>query len=454
MVHIKVTKGLNIPIEGAPSGPVQPLPKPELIGLSFEEFPELRFKLLVKQGDIVKIGSPLAEDKSTPGRLFTAPAAGTIKDIRRGPKRSLQCIVIEVGPQEEYLQFPPIDPSHATKESILERLLTSGCFSYIRSRPFNLLANPEKLPRSIFVKALSSAPFNPCVKTQIDGFESEFQAGLNALTKLTTGKVHLVHRMGSTCHAFTAAKGVEIHTAEGPHPVSNHSVHIQAIDPIRKADDVIWTLNAWDVVAIGSALIKGRCHVERVVGIGGPGIVEGRSGFFKARLGYPVQGLILGRLERIPLRLINGDPLMGKKVSAEDFLGPYDFAFSVIPENISREFLHFMRLGADKYTFSKAYISGHFGKNKKDYSFTTSLHGEHRPFIDSSLYDKVMPLDVPTMLLVKAVMAEDFELAETLGILEVDPEDFALPTFVCPSKMEMTEIMKTGIQQYAKEILS
>lgn len=146
-------------------------------------------------------------------------------------------------------------------------------------------------------------------------------------------------------------------------------------------------------------------------------------------------------------------PFDGKKVTPEDFLGFGDTVFTVIPENTEREFLHFMGLGYDKYSFSKAYLSGHLDNKKREYSFTTNQHGEHRPFIDSTLYDKVMPLNVPTMLLVKAVMAEDFEVAETLGLLEVDSEDFALPTFVCPSKMEMTEIIKTGLKQYAKEVL-
>lgn len=155
-----------------------------------------------------------------------------------------------------------------------------------------------------------------------------------------------------------------------------------------------------------------------------------------------------------PVRLVSGDPLMGKKVADVDFLGYYDTAFSAIPENTQREFLHFMGLGLGKYSFSKAYMSGHFDPKKKDFFFTTNQHGEHRPFIDSTLYDEVQPLNVPTMLLVKAVMAEDYDLADTLGLIDVDSEDFALPTFVCPSKMEMTDIIKNGLKQYSKEVLA
>jgi Na+-transporting NADH:ubiquinone oxidoreductase subunit A len=276
---------------------------------------------------------------------------------------------------------------------------------------------------------------------------------LSALAKIVDGPIHLVYRKGSSCKAFSEASGVQKHTAEGPHPVANHSLHIQEIDPIRSTEDIIWTMTAYDVAAIGYLLTRGECLVEKIISIAGPGVLPECKGYFKVRNGLPISSLISGRIPRASLRLISGDPLMGKRVTADDFLGFSDTVFTVIPENVEREFFHFMGLGHDKYSFSKAYLSGHLNTQKRKYLFTTSQHGEHRPFIDSTLYDQVMPLKVPTMLLVKAVMAEDFDLAETLGLLEVDSEDFALPTFVCPSKMEMTEIIKSGLKQYAKEVL-
>jgi len=461
MVHIKITKGLDIPIKGKPEGKIHVITPsgqsssivtPSQIALSLKGFEDLKFRLLVKADDVVKVGQPLVEDKSTPGRMFVSPAAGVIKEIRRGQKRTLQDIVIDVAKQESFQELPPINIEKASRDEITARLLESGCFAHVRTRPFNLLADPNKTPRSIFVKALESAPFVPPAEFQVEGHEKEFQAGLDALTKLTSGAVHLVHRSETPSHAFTEARNVQKHTAEGPHPISNQSLHIQRIDPIISPDDIVWTLSAWDVVAIGFALTKGRCFVDRIISIAGPGILEGRIGYFKARNGFPVEALIGGRLARGQVRLVSGDPLMGYKVSPDDFLGFYHTAFTAIPESVERDFLHFMGLGVNKYTFSKAYMAGHLDNTKRVYNFTTSQHGEHRPFIDSTLYDKVMPLDVPTMLLVKAVMAEDYDLAETLGLLEVDSEDFALPTFVCPSKMEMTEIMKAGIRQHAKEL--
>jgi len=462
MIKIKISKGLNIPISGKPEGTVKPLilaglssqRTPSQLALDLKPFAGIKFRLLVKPGDYVKIGQPLAEDKDSPGRMFVAPAAGTVSEIRRGSKRVLEDIVINVAQNEDFQEFAPLDPINATREELTQRLMERGGFTHIRSRPFNLLADPHKPPRSIFVKAIESAPFTPPSEMQVAGLEKEFAAGLKILTKLCDGPVHLVYRKGSTCKAFTEAIEVQKHTADGPHPVANTSLHIQKIDPIRSAEDIIWTLCALDVVAIGQLVLNGRILNERIISIAGPGVLPDRTGYFKIRNGSPIATLISGRISRGNLRLISGDPLMGTKVTANDFLCFNDTVFTVIPENTTREFLHFMGLGFHKYSFSKAYLSGHLNNKKREYAFTTNQHGEHRAFIDSSLYDKVMPLDVPTMLLVKAIMAEDFELAETLGILEVDSEDFALPTFVCPSKIEMTEIVKTGLKQYAKELLS
>jgi Na+-transporting NADH:ubiquinone oxidoreductase subunit A len=461
-MHIKISKGLDIPIKGKPEGTVKsmnpggqssPLTTAPQIALNLIGYEDLQLRLLVKPGEQVKIGQPLIEDKAAPGRFFVSPAAGTVREVRRGLKRVLKDIIIDLAQQENDHEHPPININSASREALIQRLMEGGCFATIRSRPFNLLADPQKQPRSIFVKALESAPFIPPSELQVEGYEKEFQEGLNALAKLTEGEVHLIYHVDSGCVAFKEAAHVQKHTAEGPHPISNASLHIQKIDPIQSVHDNIWTLNVWDVISIGYLLSKGRSFNQRVISIAGPGILSDRIGYFKSRIGFPVASLIAGRIGKEAVRFVSGDPLMGEKIEMEDFLGYSHFAFCAIPEYIEREFLHFMGLGINRYTFSKAYLSGHFENSNREYNFTTSLHGEHRPFIDSTLYDKVMPLNVPTMLLVKAVMAEDFELAEILGLLEVDSEDFALPTFVCPSKMEMTDIIKTGIRQYAKEVL-
>lgn len=462
MVHIKVTRGLDIPIKGKPDesqrqfavGEASEFKTPSLLSLNLRSFTDVKFRLLVQVGDVVAIGQPLIEDKATPGRMWVSPGAGTIKEIKRGLKRALLDIVIEVAAQEEYFPHEKIDADLASRDELISALKQSGLFTNIRSRPFGLLANPQKPPRAIFVKALESSPFAPSAELQIKGYEKEFQIGLNVLQKLTDGRVHIVYYKDSACTAFTNAKNVERHTAEGPHPVSNFSLHIQEIDPIRSADDIVWTIRAREVASIGNFFTAGHVLKERIISIAGPGIIPGRIGYARIRNGFPLAPLISNRLQKGWVRLISGDPLMGQKVEAQDFMGYDDDVFCAIPENTTREFLHFFRLGTDKYSFSGAYLSGHLDNREREYDFTTNQHGEHRAFIDGRLYDQVMPLNVPTMLLVKAVLAEDYDLAEQLGLLEVDSEDFALPTFVCPSKMEMTEIVKQGLRRYAKEVAS
>ena len=462
MGHIKITKGLDIPIIGKPEGgiktlipggEVSPLVTPSQIALDLNSFEGVKFKLLVKAGDRVKLGQPLVEDKDFPGRVFVSPAGGVILEVRRGLKRRLLDITIEVDPHEDIVQHPPLMFANMPREALIEALKAGGLFAHIRQRPFNFLADPNKMPRSIFVKALESAPFLPSAEMQVMGHEREFQAGLDVLAKLTTGNVHLVHHKNTRLRAFLEAKGVQKHTAEGPHPIANPSVHIHMIDPIRSPEDVVWTVDAHAVVCIGSFVLHGRYFVDRIVSIGGPGILEGATGYFKVREGYPISALISGRIKKGLVRLISGDILKGRKVEAEDFLGFNDYGFAAVPENTSREFLYFLGIGANKYTFSKTYLSGHFNHLHKDYEFTTNQHGEHRPFIDATLYDEVMPLNISTMHLVKAVLAEDYDLAAELGLLEVDSEDFALPTFVCPSKIEMVDIIKKGLQRYATDNL-
>lgn len=454
MAHIKISRGLDIPIKGKPTA-AEPLALPvaQMIGLDLTPFEDLKLRLLVKQGDVVKLGQPVIEDKAVPGRFFVSPAGGVIKEVRRGAKRVLTTLVIEVAKNEESITFPPLSPLTATREQLIERFKEGGGFALIRSRPFSVLADPEKMPRAIIVKAIESAPFVPPSEMQVQGHEKEFQAGLTALSKLTEGAVHLVYSKNSAFKPFLEAQNVQKSTAEGPHPIGNFSVLIQALARITSPTDNLWTLQAQDVVALGHLLLTGKPFVERIISIAGPAVLPDRIGYFKARIGYPIEGLVAGRIQKGITRLVSGDPLMGHKVTVEDFLGFYDTVFCVFTENTEREFLHFFRLGLDKFTASKAYMTGHLKRGEREYDFTTSQHGEHRAFIDSSPYDKVQPLDISTMLLVKAVMAEDYDLAETYGLYEVDSEDFALPTFVCPSKIEMTEIIKKGLKQYAKEVL-
>lgn len=459
MVNIRTTEGLEIPIEGAPQGEILPFEANgqkvvfKQIALNLDPFETTKFTLLARPGDQVKIGQPLAQNKKYPEMMFVSPAAGKISEVRRGLKRRLLDIVIDVDPVEQAVDYGAFEISNTSAERLKAHLLAAGLFPHICQRPFGHVADPTRKPRYILVRALETAPFVPSAELQVQGHEIDFQLGLNALGLLADGAVHLVFKKGTECRAFLDAKNVTKHTAEGIHPIGTDSVLIHHLAPIRNSEDITWTLKVHDVISIGYLLRTGHYFTEKTISIAGPGILPHKTGYFRVREGAPISSLILGRVENEPMRLISGNPLTGKKVELTDFLGFEDHAFTVIPESIDREFLHFFRLGVDKFTASRAYLSGFLSSSKRKYFFNTSAHGEERGFLTADPYDKVMPMNISTMHLVRAVMAEDFDLAEELGLLEVIPEDFALPTFVCPSKIEMVQIMKQGLERYAYENL-
>lgn len=459
MADIRTLKGLTIPVRGAPKGVLRPLEadgkrlSPKRVALTFYSFEGLKPRLLKKAEDVVKIGEPLVEDKSTPGRFFVSPGSGVIVEVKRGLKRRLLEIVIELNKEEEHYERAPLPLTKASRDELIERLKEGGLFAHIRQRPFDRLADPHKKPRAIFVKALESAPFVPSSEMQVEGYESYFQVGLDALKMLTDGDIHLVYSAKSSYLPFKNALNVIHHTAEGPHPVANPSLHIHEISPIQKVEEVVWTLTAYDVTCIGMLLETGRYRTARPISVGGPGCLEGREGFFEGRMGMEIEPLITNRLIHEKMRFVSGNLLMGTEVAAKGFLDFYDMGLALLPLPKEREMLHFFRLGIDKYSASHTYLSGFLKGSERTYNFTTSQHGEERFFVTSSPYDKVMPMNIPTMPLAKAVMAEDFDLAEELGLLEVAPEDFALATFVCPSKMELVEIIRKGLLDYAPEVL-
>lgn len=449
-IHVK--KGLDIPLAGQPEGTPLYLPSPKQIALNVDPFDEIRFRVLIKLGDRVKIGQPLLERKDVPGQYFVSPAGGVVSDIRRGLKRRLHNIVITLDEKEEYEDHKGLNLQQASREEILALFMRSGLFPHIRLRPFNLVADPRYLPRAIFVNAAETRPFTPSFEMQVEGHEEAFQVGLKALAKITPGSVHLVYKEGSSFKPFIQADGVEKHTVTGPHPAGTSSLHIHTIAPILKPNDYVWSLTALDAAVLGKMVLEGKYLIDRVISIAGNGILEGKRGFFKARAGFPIQTLMEGRIPNGFLRLISGDPLTGRQVEQDDFLDFYHSCFSVIPENTTREPLHFFRPGLEKYSATRAYFTGHVNPPPEGYPFTTNQHGEERAFIDGEVYNKIMPMRIPTMHLIKAILSEDYEVAEQLGLLEVVPEDFALSTFICPSKIEMVEIVKQGLHQYAKEM--
>lgn len=454
MVSIKVKKGLELPMQGEPLGHLENLSlQSGLLGLDVKSFSSgIKLKLLKKPGEKVMIGEALALDKDCPKRVFTSPAGGVLKDVVRGLKRRIHHLVIEKDKDEKQKEFSPINPFSISRDELVNRLAEGGLFAHIRHRPFDVLANPEQTPRCIFINCTTSAPFEAPIEWQVEGHEEAFAIGLEVLNKLTEGAVHLVHNYDSIFIPFMFANVTHVHTVQGPHPSGNTSVHIHNIDPIKNAKEVVWTVNAHDVVCMGY-LMQGKIHTTRVISLGGTGFHKDRRGFFKVRSGALIADLVSNRNSGEHVRIISGNVLTGTTVTSEEFLGFEDFAIAAIPENMKREAFHFFKLGSNKFTASKVYLSGLMRPSGKKYEFTTNQHGEDRAFVDGNIYDRVMPMRIPTMLLVKAVISGDFEQAEELGLLEVSSSDFSLATFVCPCKIEMVEIMKNGLREYAQDIL-
>ncbi len=431
-MNLKTKKGLNIPLSGYPQGKVNDFPLTETIALDFNPFETLSFSLLKKEGDLVKLGEPIAIDKKCPERVFVSPGSGKIIEVNRGLKRRLLSVVIETDQQQT--------PFKQT-EGTLENLIDAGLYPHIQMRPCLRIAHPKQKPEAIFIRAIASAPFVPPPELEINGHEEIFSLAVEALSKLCP--IHLVYREGSDCKAFTQATHAEVHSASGPHPIGNASVHIQAIHPIKKNHQVVWTLSVSDVVSIGKWLKEGVYYPERVISVAGEGIPEGKRGYYRVNRGVSIEAMI-GKLGE-GIRVISGDPLTGEV--SRGHLGFYDTVICAFPEpSQRREFLHFLKFKRKGYTASKAYFF-----RKKSPGFTTLQHGEVRPFVDGSIYDKVMPLKIETMPLIKTLLTEQYDKGEALGLLEVAPEDFALAAFVCPSKIEMPEIVKQALQGYASQ---
>lgn len=451
-MKLVIKKGLDIPLVGAPSGPLRPLPHPELLALNVSTFEE-RTSLLVKVGERVRIGQPLLENRAVSGHYFVSPAGGRLQEIRRGAGRRPLALVIEVDAEEEYEERPP--SKGASREALFALFLRAGLSPHLRMRPFDQPFYPDRVPRAIFIRALETLPFLPPAELQLEGGERYVEAGIDALRTMTSGSVHLVYREGSSAAPFfESLVGIEKHTIRGPHPAGSASVHIHYLAPLSGAQDLVWTLSLVDLLTIGQMVEEGRYRVTRVISKAGEGFAGGERGFYQGRLGLPVSLLMASqegeKSSSLPSRLISGDPLTGRAVGLNDFLGFSHTALTLLPEKTARRWFSFLRPSLHKYTATRTDSSHLVAPSRKGWSFTTSQNGERRPFIDGAIYDRVMPLPIPTMFLVKALLCEDFELAEKLGIFEVVGEDFALAAFLCPSKIEIASLVSEGIRNYVE----
>ncbi|MFO7977537.1 MAG: NADH:ubiquinone reductase (Na(+)-transporting) subunit A, partial [Bacteroidales bacterium] len=321
---IKITKGLNIPLEGAAEKNLQQAPRSKVYAVKPPDFHGLTPKMLVQEGDKVQVGTPLFFDKYHEQVIFTSPVSGTYTELVRGPKRRILEVRIQADEVDEYVDFGKEDPATLSAEQIREKLLKSGLWPAIIQRPYSMIAQHDQTPKAIFISAFNSAPLAPDNDFVVQGQEAVFQKGLDVLAKLTPGSVHLsVDADNTRSGAFLEAKGVQLHHFKGPHPAGNVGVQIHHIDPINKGD-VVWQVSVQDVILIGRLFEQGIYDPRKIITLAGSEVAE--PAYYKVISGASVASFAAGKVqtqEDQPVRYVSGDPLTGIKIADKGFLGYY-----------------------------------------------------------------------------------------------------------------------------------
>jgi Na+-transporting NADH:ubiquinone oxidoreductase subunit A len=445
---IKIKQGLDIKLAGEASKVIAAVSYAETCAIKPPDFNGLTPKLLVKEGDVVLAGTPVLCDKNNESIRFCSVVSGEVIEIVRGEKRKILEVRILADKETNYIPFETTDPAGLSRQEITDILLASGAWPLIRQRPFATIANPADTPKSIFVPAFDSNPLAPDNDFILQGEDKAFQAGLDALRELTPGTLHLNIRPGEAVPAvFTNATGVQVNTIAGPHPSGNVGVQIHHIDPINKGE-VVWYIHPQDVLIIGRLFINGKFDATRLIALTGSQVFEPK--YYKAVAGSAVNRILAdGRLREGVSRVISGNILSGTKIPQDGYLGFYDTQLTVIPEGHEAEFMGWLAPGVDKFSMSRTFFSW-LTPNKK-HQLDTNLHGEERPFVVTGEYEKVFPMDIYPVQLIKSILVEDVELMEQLGIYEVAEEDFALCEVVCTSKIKSQEIIRRGLEIIRKE---
>ena len=446
--NIKINKGLTINLAGTARQAIEQLSAPETIVIKPTDFNGLVPKLSVSEGDEVKAGTPLFYNKDNESIKFCSPVSGEVVAINRGDKRKILEIKILADKEIKFIEFNKADASALNREQIINSLLSSGIWPFIRQRPYGIVANPVDIPKSIFISAFDSNPLAPDVNYIMQGKDADFQSGLNALQKLTEGKIHLNIKANADCPSvFLNAKGVEINYIAGPHPAGNVGVQIHHLDPINKGE-VVWYLQPQDVLIIGRLFNYGKFDTSRVIAVTGSCVNDPK--YFTTITGAAVKHVLESAgLKKGKTRIISGNILTGKQIAADGHLGFYDSHITVIPEGDEPEFMGWLKPGFDKFSVSRTFFS--WLSPKKIHDLDTNMHGEERAFVMTGQYEKVFPMDIYPVHLIKSILVEDLELMEKLGIYEVVEEDFALCEFVCTSKIESQKIIRQGLDMVRKE---
>lgn len=442
---VKVKKGLDIKLVGVADKVTATAPS-ETYAIKPTDFHGLVPKLLLREGAEVKAGTPLFYDKYNERVQFSSPVSGEIAEIKRGEKRRILEVKILADKETRYESY---SPQSGTREEIVESLCQAGLFAFFKQRPYDVVANPDDTPKSIFISAFDLAPLAADLGFCLHGREADFQAGLDILAKIPTGKVHLnIHRDITAADVFKKAQNVQINTFSGPHPSGLPGVQINSIDPVNKGERV-WVIDPQRVAIIGRFFREGKVDMSLTISLAGSLVEKPR--YYKTMIGANVKHMLEGNLKgtKEP-RIISGDVLTGTEIEADGYLGFFDNEITVIPEGREEQPFGWMAPNFHKFSNSRTFFS--WLTPGKRYTLNTNKNGEDRAFVITGQYEQVFPMDIFPQQLIKSIMVEDIEQMENLGIYEVAPEDFALCEFVCTSKMDLQQIVRNGLDMALKEL--
>lgn len=445
---IKTRKGLDLPIAGSPQPVIDAGAEVRTVAVLGPDYPGMKPTMLVQEGDRVRCGQPLFTDKKNEGVQYTAPASGVVKGVNRGAKRALLSVVIEVdGDDAERFEHCAADAiGDLSRESVVQNLVASGLWTALRTRPYSKVPALDAEPHSIFVTAMSTSPLAGDARLVIEEQPDCFRAGLAVLERLTAGRVFVCHAPGWSPPLPDAGR-VGAETFDGPHPAGLPGTHIHFLDPVS-AHKSVWFVGHQDVIAIGHQFLTGELRRERVVALGGPGVERPRM--LRTVLGANLTELTRGELTDGELRVISGSVLSGRTAEDPvDFLGRYDDQISVIPEDRERRLFGYLSPGPDRHSVLPIYLSSWLGR--KPLRFTTSSNGSPRGMVPVGCYERVMPLDILPTQLLRALLVKDLDSAISLGCLELDEDDVALFTYVCPAKYEYGPVLRDVLTQIEKE---
>jgi len=447
-MHFSLKKGLDLPITGQPVQTIDDAPSVNTVAVLGNEYIDMKPTMLVEEGQRVKLGEALFSDKKIPGVLYTSPGAGIVTAIKRGAKRALQAVIIELDGDEEvsFQKYDVATLSSLNKEQVTQNLLASGLWVALRTRPYSKTPQPDSSPHSIFVTAIDTNPLAADPNVVISLNSEDFKHGLTVLSHLTEGKV-FVCQTPDAAHFDEPSLNIESHTFSGPHPAGLPSTHIHFLDPVS-ANKTVWQINYQDVIAIGKLFTTGKLSVERIISLAGPVVKNPR--LLRTRLGANTEQVVANEVEKVQSRVISGSVLSGHTATNwASHLGRFHNQISVIAEPTEREFFGWIKPGSNKFSVLNVFISRLLGK--KTFDLTTSQNGSPRAMVPVGAFEMITPLDILPTQLLRALVVKDTDSAQALGCLELEEDDVALFSFVCSGKFDYGPVLRTNLTQIEKE---